>query len=453
MTLGCAVAGQGRPVLRVFLMGLLLAALTASCADSEASDGVAAAASVSEARGALDSGDGPARVAAARSQGPAATVEELLKDGLRLAGASPVHLAIRGTPTATSVRCAWRGVARTAQQREGAIRFWLQLGPTDTIPDVATLELLFAATLDTLDPKYRETAKANFLAIARGGESMDYLFLTCFADYAVTNFLLGSGTTPATVTVAYDRMDEAASYELYVREHEAGTYGSDPLQTRGAYEAGLQARVVAAEAALSAEIGGREAVVFLAPMGAHNAIGFEAWQAVASWAVVTDDNNVVQAIRDDTPAGDPEHTQPLADLSTRITTAATTDAHATTRVTTVGGLQPHYRDTLKAYADITPGDGQTTTFTPAQPPAAPTCTNGTVVPSPDANRELVKDCETLLAARDTLRGTATLTWSTGSALSGWTGITTGGTPTRVTGLNLASQSLTGTIPSAIGHLF
>ena len=237
MTLRWAVAHQGRRVLPVVFIGLLLAALTASCADSVASDGVAAAASVSEARGVLDSGGGPARVAAARSQGPAATVEELLKDGLRLAGASPVHLAIRGTPTATSVRCAWRGVARTAQQREGAIRFWLRLGPTDTIPDVATLELLFAATLDTLDPKYRETAKANFRAIARGGLSMDYLFLTCFADYAVTSFLLGSGTTPATVTVAYDRRDEARSYDLYVREHEAGTYGigsaADARRLRG----------------------------------------------------------------------------------------------------------------------------------------------------------------------------------------------------------------------------
>ena len=453
MTLGCAVAGQGRPVLRVFLMGLLLAALTASCADSEASDGVAAAASVSEARGALDSGDGPARVAAARSQGPAATVEELLKDGLRLAGASPVHLAIRGTPAATSVRCAWRGVARTAQQREGAIRFWLRLGPTDTIPDVATLELLFAATLDTLDPKYRETAKANLLAIARGGESMEYLFLTCFVDYAVTDFLLGSGTTPTTVTVAYDRRDEAAAYELYVREHESGTYGTDALQTRGAYEAGLQGQVVAAEQALSAEFGGREAVVFLAPMGAHNAISFEAWQAVASWAVVTDDAGVVQAVRDDTPEGDPEHTQPLADLSSRITTAAGSDDYATSRVTTVGGLQTHYRDTLQAYADITPGDGQTTTFTPRQPPAAPTCTNGTVVPMPADNRELVKDCETLLAAKDTLRGTATLDWASGTALSSWTGVTTGGTPTRVTGVNLSSQSLSGTIPAALGQLF
>ena len=361
-----------------------------------------------------------------------------------------MHLAIRGTAAADSVRCAWRGVARTAAQRTEAIRFWLRLNATETIPSVATLETLFAVVLDALDPDFRETAKANFLAIARGGESREYLFLTCFADYAVTNFLLGSGTTPA--TVAYDRMDEAASYDLYGREHEAGTYGNAALQTRGAYEAGLQAQVVAAETALSAEIGGREAVVFLAPMGAHYAIGFEAWQAVAQWAVVTDDNNVVQAVRDDTPEADPEHTQTLANLSSRITTGAASDGQTTNRATRVDQLQQEYRD-LGAYADITPGDGQTTTFTPAQPPAAPTCTNGTVIPSPAANRALVKDCQTLLAARDILRGTAALTWSTGTALSSWTGVTTGGTPTRVTGLDLASQSLNGTIPADIGRLF
>ena len=365
MTLGFAVAREGRRLLRVLLIGLLLAVLTASCAGSEMSSGASTASPVSDSRGALEPFGGPARVEAAASQGPAATVEELLDEGLHLAGASPVHLAIRGTPAASSVRCAWRGVARTLDQRADAIRFWLRLGAAGTIPDQVFLERLFAVVLDTVDPDYRETAKANFLSIARGGESMDYLFLTCFADYAVTSFLLGTGTTPATVTVAYDRMDEAASYDLYVREHDTGTYGTDALQTRGAYEAGLQAQVVAAETALSAEIGGREAVVFLAPMGAHNAIGFEAWQAVAQWAVVTDDAGVVQAVRDDTPEGDPEHTQTLANLTSRITTAAAGDAHATTRVTTVGGLQTHYRTTLLAYADITPGDGQTTTFTPA----------------------------------------------------------------------------------------
>ncbi|MDE2904085.1 MAG: cadherin domain-containing protein, partial [Chloroflexota bacterium] len=413
----------------------------------------AGAADIAASRGDVSEGVASASGGEATASSPdAATVEELLKDGLHVIGASPAHLAIRGTPAATSVRCLWRGTARTTAQRNDAIRTWLQLSPTDAIPDVAYLEAFFTVVLDEFNPSYRETAKANFLAIARGGESREYLFLTCFADYAVTNFLLGTGTTPATVTVAYDRMGEAASYDLYVREHEAGTYGTDALQSRGAYEATLQAQVVAAERALSTEIGGREAVVFLAPMGAHNAIGFEAWQAVASWAVVTDDNNVVQAVRDDTPAGDPEHTQTLANLSSRITAGAAADGQATNRATRVDQLQQEYRD-LGAYADITPGDGQTTTFTPAQPPAAPTCTNGTVIPTPAANRELVKDCETLLAARDTLRGTATLNWAPGTALTSWTGVTTSGTPTRVTGLNLASQSLGGNIPADIGNLF
>ena len=246
---------------------------------------------------------------AAASTGSVATVEELLEEGLGRAGASPVHLAIRGTPAADSVRCGWRGIARTAKQREAAIRFLLGLDSDDPIPSVAYLETFFAVALDTWNPEYRETSKAHFLGIARGGESTDYLFLTCFADYAVTNFLLGSGTTPTTVTVAYDRRAQARSYDLYVREHDSGTFGDAALAARGAYEASLQESVVAAEEELSAAIGGREAVVFLAPMGAHHAIGFEAWQAVAQWAVVTDDAGVVQAVRDDTPAGDPEHTQ------------------------------------------------------------------------------------------------------------------------------------------------
>ena len=279
------------------------------------------------------------------------TVEELLKDGLHLAGASPVHLAVRGTAGAD-----------TAAQREDAIRFWLQLKATDPIPPADYLEALFTATLDTLSPAYRETAKSNFLAIARGGLSEEYLFLTCFADYAVTSYLLGAGTTPGTVTVAYDNRDEAASYELYRREHEAGTFGTDALQTRGEYEASLQETVVAAEEALAAELGGQERIVFLAPMGAHNAIAFEAWQAVAHWNVETVDGTV-NAVRVGAPEGDPEHTQTLANLTTRITTAAASDAHATTWIANVSGLQAHYR-TMGAYGDITPDDGQTTTFTP-----------------------------------------------------------------------------------------
>ena len=115
------------------------------------------------------------------------TVEDVLEHGLKLAGASPVHLAVRGTAGADTVRCAWRGIARTAAQRELAIRFWLRLGTDDGIPDASVLEALFTAFLDTLNPDFRETAKSNFLAIARGGLSEEYLFLTCFADYTVSS--------------------------------------------------------------------------------------------------------------------------------------------------------------------------------------------------------------------------------------------------------------------------
>ena len=99
----------------------------------------------------------------------------------------------------------------------------------------------------------------------------------------------------------------------------------------------------------------------------------------------------------------------LANLASRITTAAATDAHAIRRVTSVGGLQTYYRDTLRAYADIAPGDGTTTTLTPAQPRPALTCTSGTVIPNPAA--------------------------------------------TRVTGLSLPGQSLSGRIPMGLGQLF
>ncbi len=84
------------------------------------------------------------------------------------------------------------------------------------------------------------------------------------------------------------------------------------------------------------------------------------------------------------------------------------------------------------------------------------CANGTVVPSPADNPGLVADCAALLAARDTLRGTATLNWSAQRAISSWSGVTVApvryGGPKRVTGLNLDSRSLDGAIPASLGGL-
>ena len=77
------------------------------------------------------------------------------------------------------------------------------------------------------------------------------------------------------------------------------------------------------------------------------------------------------------------------------------------------------------------------------------CTNSVAVPDPeDAN--LVADCNVLLAAKDTLRGTASLNWSTTIPISQWDGVTV--SRSRVTSLWLSDKKLTGRIPAELGSL-
>ena len=364
----------------------------------------------------------PVRGGAAFELPDALSVEIVLEKGLNELELSPVHLAIRGTADAESVRCDWRGIARTPARRERAIRFWLGLDDDDPLPSPVEVETRFLQILGAMDPAFPETTEANFRDLARGGLSTDYVFLSCFADFSVTEYILGAG--PSSLTVAYDNIGEARSYELYEREHQEGAFGNAQLSARGEYEDSLREIVATAEAFLSEQVGGYESVVFLAPMGAHNAIAVEAWQAVDQWDLQTDDDDVVHAVRYGAPEGDPEHTQTLANLKTRTTAAATTDSFADDRIANVSGLPQDYRD-MGAYGDITPDDGSTATFTPAQPMPVPTCANGTAVTDPGTNRGLVHDCEALLAVKDTLRGTATLDWAASSAISGWEGQTSG----------------------------
>ena len=110
---------------------------------------------------------------------------------------------------------------------------------------------------------------------------------------------------------------------------------------------------------------------------------------------------------------------------------------------------------------IAEGTAQAVAETPAaaaprtQTPTPP-CENGTAVPSPATNPGLVADCAILLAAKDTLRGTATLNWSATRAITAWSGVTVAsvpyGAPQRVTQLVLRSGSLNGSIPAALGDL-
>ena len=80
------------------------------------------------------------------------------------------------------------------------------------------------------------------------------------------------------------------------------------------------------------------------------------------------------------------------------------------------------------------------------------CATGGAVPNPDANQGLVSDCETLLAARDTLAGTVALNWAANTPMLEWAGVSYQGTPERVTRLELWLWGLTGEIPAELGNL-
>ena len=298
-------------------------------------------------------------------------MEDVLDRGLLLIGTSPVHIVIRGTTQSASVRCDWRGVARTAAQREEAIRFWLGKDDDWALPTPAEVEAEFMTFVRGASPRYQDFMAATWVALARGGLSTDLLTLACYADYRVGEYLLGNG--PVTVAVAYDQMGQTRSYDLYRRSHAAGEFGpatSTPLLSEAEYEEAASQTVEDTEKLVSGIVGGRESIVFLAPMAAHNAIAVEGWQVVAQWDLQTDDEGTVNAVRYGVSERDPEYTQTLADLQSRITAATSPTSTSTTtplRIPNVSGLRQYYVD-IGAYGDITPGDNATTTFTPAQPP-------------------------------------------------------------------------------------
>ncbi len=100
------------------------------------------------------------------------------------------------------------------------------------------------------------------------------------------------------------------------------------------------------------------------------------------------------------------------------------------------------------------GDGpwsRTLTEKPIQATSGACGTDGAVADSV-SSPELVSDCNALLAGYETLTGSAALNWSASRPLSEWAGVTIGGTPRRVTGLNLYARNLSGEIPIELSRL-
>ena len=91
------------------------------------------------------------------------------------------------------------------------------------------------------------------------------------------------------------------------------------------------------------------------------------------------------------------------------------------------------------------------TATPVASPSA--CADGAVA-EPYRNPGLASDCETLLAVRGVLAGDgeAVPNWSAATPMDQWEGVTIGGSPPRVTSLDLHGNELSGSIPPELGNL-
>lgn len=80
------------------------------------------------------------------------------------------------------------------------------------------------------------------------------------------------------------------------------------------------------------------------------------------------------------------------------------------------------------------------------------CAGGTAVENPNDNHGLVSDCNGLLAALEKLNGGAALNWSTEMAIESWDGVVIGGSPRRITELDLSDEELDGMIAPELGIL-
>ncbi len=73
-------------------------------------------------------------------------------------------------------------------------------------------------------------------------------------------------------------------------------------------------------------------------------------------------------------------------------------------------------------------------------------------PSSDIASDLQADCALLLASRDILSGDAPLNWSEDIPIEFWQGVTVGGSPKRVTALELPRAGLNGRLSAELGEL-
>ena len=289
--------------------------------------------------------------------------------------------------------------------------------------------------------------------------TLNTLSFKCYADVRANAYIVGDGPSTVTVQVNWDIYwdgDYASSAEIERRRQ-----GYEQLLIRGRFD--YEHYYETGNERLAGGIVGREVVLFIGPTDDLSA---EAWLVMATWDVQRQEDGTVVAVHPDRelwrrlrPDDYPTHRAALEMELPAFTQAVTTANQA--RVAANGGrigADPglpvlvvnvdQLRQFMIAVGAFGHPDGP-----PAQPPPVPVCATGTAVTDPGTNRGLVYDCGALLAGKDELRGTATLDWSVDTSITGWEGVTTSGTPSRVTELDLSSEGLNGSIPAELGRLF
>ncbi len=301
----------------------------------------------------------------------------------------------------------------------------------------------------------------SFLSYEQYNDIIDALLINCYVDLRAADYILGNG--PSTLTVLRHFISyrvgaaQAADIEEVLGMSERAFFEDYSQRLEGEEYMG--------------GIAGREEMLFIGPA---SSLSVEVWEAFRIWDVQQREDDTVIAVH---PHSDLWRRSRPDDYQTHLSVLemelpafqqAVTAAHQARVTENDGRIWPsdaegiiegaqlpmlisnvnQIDDYYTAVGSYNHPDGP-----PAQPPAVPTCANGTVITDPGSNRGLVNDCEVLLAVKDTLRGTATLNWSVDTAIAGWDGVSVSGTPGRVRELDLSDEGLDGAIPEEIGDLY
>ena len=276
------------------------------------------------------------------------------------------------------------------------------------------------------------------------GDTTEERSIKCYIDVRANVYVLGNGpSTLTTLLFVYSYCDH--QYTSYLEE---GQTEQDLVEE-------FRQQV---ETAIDDVFPSREHIMFLGPAVD---LSSEAWRFMGYWDVQRQEDGTVVAVHPDRDLwrrrqpDDYQTYRSVLEMELPAFKQAVTEANQARvtqyegRIGADEGLPMLVSDAnqLRQYF-IAVGAYDHPDGPPAQPP--PPC--GLAVPDQADNPGLMKDCMTLLAAKDTLRGTAALNWSVDTAITGWEGVTTGGTPSQVTKVELPNEGLSGSIPAQLWEL-